>query len=153
MKYILQIIIFLLITININGQNVISLTFAGSDFAFGGRYDHQFGRYGLYAGSGFGHYVNGECGTVSHLKASAGIMKYIQNNQMDEWITYFSLGANGHYYKTIIKGTEELEGHAIFPVSFEIGTGFIVEKRFMCGWTWDVIKREVVINVGYRFGR
>jgi len=154
MKYLATIIIaiFLSSCIPLPAQNIISPTFSGNDLGAGIRYDRQFGRYGFYVSGGYGRYDSDVSGVIENVMAHAGVVKYVQNNRMDEWINYFSIGINGHHYRTIDEGYHPPAQSCYFPVSLELGVGCIITKRFNCGWTYDPIKKDAVISMGYRFG-
>lgn len=145
-------VLALLVSTSIYGQNVISLTYAGNDHQIGVRYDKQFNRYGFYSGAGYGVYNDPTIGSIQHTRASGGITRYVQNYAMESWLTYFSFGVSVHDYKKVQDGYIEVPQNALFPVSCELGVGFVISRHLSIGWTFDFIKDDVLLNIGYRFG-
>jgi len=155
MKLLITIIFLFLATscIPLPAQNVISLTYAGNDMQIGARYDRQFSqKWGVYAGAGYGNYVAPSIGRVEHTRASVGVVRYLINYAEPDWLTFFSLGVGAHNYTQIRKGFVEVPRNALYPVSLELGVGFIITKRLCVGWTFDPIKADGLFNIGYRFG-
>jgi hypothetical protein len=146
MKTIL-IIIFLLLCLLTSGQNAIGLTFSGNDLAIGGRFDHQFSKYGFYTSAGFGKYNAIECGKIKHQRISLGIVRY---SESDDMINTFSLGINAHNYQVIEEGFDQVPRRVFFPVSFEAGTGIIINHAKI-EITLDPLKRDVLIGFSIVF--
>lgn len=146
-------LVFFSSCITLQAQNIISGTFAGNDLQVGLRYDAQFNqKWGMYSGVGYGNYMALSCGQIEHVRLSGGVTRYAINYAEPDWLTYFSFGLGAHHYNQITEGYEPVPKIALYPVSIELGVGFIVSKRFCVGWTYDPFKRDGVINVGYRFG-
>jgi hypothetical protein len=145
-------IIFLFISLEIQAQNILSLTYERSDNGFGLRYDRQINWSGFYIGGGYGMYNKASSGMWEHYKMQAGFTRYFRNYAEPDWLMFFSIGANGHRYIPQSKGTHEIEARALYPFSADIGVGCIICKRLLIGWDADFIKGDSVFKIGYRFG-
>jgi hypothetical protein len=158
MRYSL-LILTLLMSISMYGQNIVSGTYERSDNGFGLRYDRQFRMHddhGMYIGGGYGVYLKPTMNAFEHVKVQAGYVRYFRNYAEPDWKVGFSAGINGHYYHEIDRGfqgiTNGKDERALFPVSADLGVVFIICKRLSIGWTWDIIKSDCVFGAGYRFG-
>jgi len=152
----LLILIFSFFSLCSYGQHIISFSFADNDFNIGGRYDHQFPKVpklGFYLTGGLGHYNSVETGKWEHVRAATGVVRYVQNYAMDEFLTYYSIGVNGNFYEQETRGLKKPTKYMLRPFSFEFGTGFVVAERLVVGWTFDPLKNDVILNIGYRFGK
>jgi hypothetical protein len=155
MKKLLSLIfLFSLISLTGFGQgNIISGTFNIQDCGFGVRYDRQIGMFGVYTdiGTGTYHHFNGDLEIVEmkHLKASSGAVIYLPTKGLTN--VFFSLGVNYNHYDIIKNNWQGMPKIATTPISFEIGTGYIVNKHFKMGWDYDPLKKDIIFSVGYAF--
>lgn len=149
------IILALLMSISVYGQNIVSFTYERSDNGLGLRYDRQFKQQhiqGIYVGAGYGMYYRPTINAYEHVKVQAGYVRYLRNYAEPYWQVGFSAGLNGHWYNEIDYGFPSVEDRAVFPVSGDLGVMFILNTRLVIGWTWDIVKSDAVFGLGYRFG-
>ena len=128
-------------------RSIVSGTFAANDLQLGLRYDYM-KTYGFYVGAGHGKYKIYNIDILDHTRISVGMTRSLNNYAQPGWRTYLSFGVNVHKYDLL--KTEYLDPRALQPVSFELGVGLVV--RSICfGWTFDPVKGDAVINLGYKF--
>jgi hypothetical protein len=140
-----------LCSVIILGQNrTIGIIYAPTDNGIGFRYDKQLDKLGVYGSACWGSYWfrNGER-IYNHLKLSAGVVKYVTSSKK-KVINLFSLGLSYHTYGAMSTEYVPTPDHLFFPVSLDIGVGYII-NHFNIGWCYDPFKKEVVVNSGYFF--
>lgn len=145
------IVIFLFISCSLFGQlNTLHGIFASDDLGVGLKYDRHIAEthYGYYCTFRYGSYHADECGRIVHYKTSFGMAMYI--DQHDDYNVRFSAGVVGHYYRILETGYDDDLGFALFPVTFEMGTGCTI-KRFNAGFSYDILKKDTEIMFGWSF--
>jgi hypothetical protein len=150
MKLLIMIVLFISSLI-ISGQNrIICLIYAPTDNGIGFRFDRQISEMGVYGSACWGSYWfrNGER-INNHLKLSAGVVKYVTSSKK-RIINLFSLGLSYHTYGAMSNEYVPTPDHLFFPVSLDLGVGYII-NHFNIGWCYDPLKKEVAVNTGYYF--
>ena len=150
MKLLLIIILFIQSLILAGQNTTLCLTYAPTDRGTGFRYDKQITDIGIYGSASRGSYRFNDGQRINnHIKLSSGVVKYFQNKSKNT-CNLFSLGLSYHSYGKIKDESIPIHDHVFFPVSLDVGVGFII-NHFNIGWCYDPIKKEVIVNSGFYF--
>jgi hypothetical protein len=128
-------------------RNTAYLSLSLPDRGLGFRYDRELksepktNNVGLFIGSTVGKYKHG----LNHVKIVCGVT-YFVHTPGSSYTNLFIAGLNYHFYS----GDKYLDPKVYFPVSFDVGTGMRI-KRISVLMTYDILKKDASINLGYTF--
>jgi hypothetical protein len=92
-----------------------------------------------------GNYVYWYEGRLKHLKIGSGL-SYNVRTPGSNYINLFCVGLNYNFYSKDVW----IHPQIAFPVSFDLGTGIRI-KRVNVLMTYDLLKKDASINLGYNF--
>jgi hypothetical protein len=131
-------------------KNTAYLSLSIPDRGLGFRYERiltvqpQTNSLAAYIGLTKGKYQMWYNRAINHVKIVGGLSYYVHTPGAS-YTNIFIAGLNYHFYSE-----KYLEQSVYFPVSFDIGTGMRI-KRVSVLITYDVLKKDASINLGYNF--
>jgi hypothetical protein len=130
-------------------RNEISLYTNHVNWALGLRYDHRWGRWGVYTGASTGTFDKENYYQLDReTKISAGVM---YGSKPDPgWWPMLTLGINYNHYTFLEGADEEFAKPATKPISIEFGTVGQI-GRITTFATTDILKWQFMVGVGYCF--
>jgi hypothetical protein len=150
-KMIALILLFIFTVVALTAQkNTAYLSLSIPDRGLGFRYERiltvqpQTNSLAAYVGLTKGKYQMWYNRAINHVKIVGGLSYYVHTPGAS-YTNIFIAGLNYHFYSE-----KYLEQSVYFPVSFDIGTGMRI-KRVSVLMTYDVLKKDASINIGYNF--
>jgi len=135
---------------DITAHNSIYATLEPTDLGLGLRWDYRINtKFGLYGNVMRGNYYFGTGYLKNHWKYSLGSLYYLPR---EEWYSQFlSIGINYSTYGELLDEYLEIDHRVFKPVSFDLGWGVMFDRGFSVSLSWDVLKHESVIGLGWNF--
>ena len=122
-------------------RHAVSFVIGNSDRSLGAQYALDFGRTGIYAGFSKGSYFSGQ---MQHSKTSIGLIKF-KDPREDFAQLLFTGGVAFHSYTNKEMTSVKI---AKLPVTFEIGLGVVLNKRFVVRCVFDPVVVDGAFIVG-----